>query len=77
VAQTEVTVTVGEAHDVASVVESLRRAGLEVAQVLPELGIVIGAVEAGALGAVSSVEGVESVDAPASVQLPPPDSEIQ
>jgi hypothetical protein len=74
---TRITVTVDDAHDVAAVADTLRHAGMEVEQVLSELAMVTGSVDANTVQALTSVEGVDSIDAAASVQLPPPDSDLQ
>ena len=75
----EITVTVDEDHlpALAGVVADLRARGMQVSQVLDELGIVTGAVPDSARASLSAVAGVASVDAQLQHQLPPPDSPVQ
>ena len=75
----EITVTVAEDHlpALAGVVADLRARGMQVDQVLDELGIVTGAAPDSARAALSDVAGVTSVDAQLRHQLPPPDSPVQ
>ena len=76
---TQVSVTVGDDHrgSLDGVVESLRASGLQVDQVLGTLGIVTGSAPDDALDALRGVEGVASVDAQLTHQLPPPDAPVQ
>ncbi|MGY1802507.1 hypothetical protein ACI78T_04400 [Blastococcus sp. SYSU D00922] len=76
---TQVSVTVGDDHrdSLDGVVENLRASGLQVDQVLGTLGIVTGSAPDDALDTLRGVEGVASVDAQLTHQLPPPDSPVQ
>jgi hypothetical protein len=58
-------------------VGGLTRAGVTVDQEHREIGAVSGRVGADRLPAVSRVEGVLAVDRAATIQLPPPDAEVQ
>ena len=57
-------VSVGEPHgdDIGSVAERLRAAGLQVTDVLPLLGIVLGSADEQAVPALRSVPGVDAVE---------------
>jgi hypothetical protein len=74
-----VSVTVGDDHLEAleGVVQNLRARGMSVQQVLGSLGIVTGSAPDDALDALRGVEGVTSVDAQLTYQVPPPDSPVQ
>jgi hypothetical protein len=76
---TQVSVTVGDEHreSLDGVVANLRASGLQVDQVLGTLGIVTGSAPDDALDALRGVEGVASVDAQLTHQLPPPDAPVQ
>jgi hypothetical protein len=58
-------------------VGALRRAGVSVDEEHREIGAVSGRVAADRLPTVSGVDGVVAVERAATVQLPPPDAEIQ
>ena len=76
---TAVIVTVDDAHraQLDAVAESLRRHGLQVEQVLAEVGLIAGQLPAGrALGELR-VEGVAAVEEARTVRLPPPDAPVQ
>ncbi|MGY1915355.1 hypothetical protein [Blastococcus sp. SYSU DS0973] len=76
---THVSVTVDDGHLAAldGVVQGLRARGMQVEQVLDGLGIITGSVQSGALGALTSVAGVVSVDEQLTTRLPPPDAPVQ
>ena len=59
------------------VAERLRAAGMSVRQVLGEVGIIAGSVDAGRRASLAAVPGVLSVEIERNVQIPPPDAEIQ
>ena len=76
---THVSVTVDDRHLSAldGVVQNLRARGMQVEQVLAGLGIITGSAPAGALGALTAVAGVVSVDEQLVHRLPPPDAPLQ
>ncbi len=73
----QVTVTVDEEHvpSIAHVADDLRQHGMQVERVLVTLGVVTG--RSTDLAALRAVPGVASVDPELSVQLPPPDQDVQ
>ncbi len=75
----QVMVTVGEGHlkRVKDVAKGLRAAGMEVEQVMEQLGTITGSVESAKKKSLSRVPGVEAVETAAAYQLPPPDSAVQ
>ena len=66
-----------QAERAASVADALRDAGLDVAQVLAEIGVVTGSVEPSRLSDVEAVRGVASVEQSREVRLPHPDEPVQ
>lgn len=78
-AKIQVSVSVDEAHldRIQAVAESLQTAGMEVEQTLAITGVILGAIEADQIEAISQVEGVQHVEPEREFQLPPPDSEVQ
>ena len=72
-----VMVTVSDDHDLSTVVEALRGAGLAVADVLAEIGVVTGTADGATMVALAAVPGVVEVEPQQEIQLPPPDSPIQ
>ena len=74
-----VTVTVDRDHlaAIADVASALRATGMQVEQVLGEIGMVVGSIEADAESSVRAVDGVQSVDRSLGFQLAPPNSPIQ
>ena len=76
---TAVVVTVDDAHlaDLDAVVASLRERGLQVDQVLAEIGVITGRLPTGQSLAVLHVDGVVGVEQARRVQLPPPDAPVQ
>lgn len=74
-----VTVTVDREHlaAISDVAEALRATGMQVDQVLGDVGMVLGSIEADAEQSVRAVEGVQSVDRSLEFRLPPPDSAVQ
>jgi hypothetical protein len=76
----EVLVSVSADHltGIRELASALRDAGLEEPQVLGEAGVVTGRVaDRRALAAVRSVEGVQGVEVSRTVQLPPPEADLQ
>ncbi len=76
---TAVIITVDDAHlaDLGAVAASLRERGLQVEQVLQEIGVITGRLSAGRPLAVLRVDGVTGVEPARRVQLPPPDAPVQ
>lgn len=76
---TKVTVTVDDAHlgDVEALAERLRAEGLEVDQVLGDVGIITGSVPADRRSSIGALEGVASVEEETTFQLPSPEAGIQ
>jgi hypothetical protein len=70
-------ITVTVSGDPNAVAEQLRAAGMNVEQILSEVGIITGSAAADQLAALANVPGVVSVEAEQGFQLPPPDAEIQ
>ena len=60
------------------VAAALQKAGLRLGRVLPETGVITGAVDDhAAIAALSGVDGVEAVEPAQEVFIPPPDAPIQ
>jgi hypothetical protein len=74
-----VTVTVDRQHvaAIADVAEALRATGMQVEQVLGDIGMVLGSVDPGVERSLRTVDGVQSVDRSLTFQIPPPDSPVQ
>jgi hypothetical protein len=74
-----VVVTVTDEHRdrIEHVANALRLAGLQVTQVLEELGQVTGTAREDGLDALRAVVGVRSVDQSGDVRIAPPDSPVQ
>jgi hypothetical protein len=64
----------GRIHDVS---KGLKTAGLKVDQVMEEIGTITGSASRSKLAALQRVEGVAAVEQSRSVQLPPPESDVQ
>jgi len=77
VVQVSVTVDDGHLSTIGIVADALRDRGMDVADVLAELGIITGSVPQVRQSALMEVDGVISVDADQTIQLPPPDSPVQ
>jgi hypothetical protein len=75
----EVLVAVDDEHmeRLDTIADELRSAGMEVGQVMGELGVVTGSVEATKMKRLSAVRGVASVERAREVRVPPPDSPVQ
>jgi hypothetical protein len=59
------------------VVAALEDGGMHVDQVLRPLGVITGSVDTQRVKALGAVSGVAAVEPQRTVQLPPPDSEVQ
>ena len=77
--KTEVLVSVegGQLERLSAVAEELRSAGMEVAAVMDDLGVVSGSVEPEKIERLAAVRGVAAVEASREVRIPPPDSPVQ
>lgn len=76
----QVVVSIDDQHlgDIATVVEHLRGAGMQIDQILDGLGMITGSVpDEERSEMVVRVVGVTSVEKQISYQIPPPDSDIQ
>ncbi|HST73126.1 MAG TPA: hypothetical protein VLK55_11805 [Kocuria rosea] len=74
-----VTVVVDEEHrpGLAQLCDGLRAQGMQVEQVLEQLGMVTGEVPENRLPSVRRVEGVVSVEPQHRHRIPPPDAPVQ
>lgn len=75
-----IVVTVQESHQerMSQVCDALTRHGVQIEQVLSELGMITGTVpDAEHAAAAGRVEGVASLDEPMQHRLPPPGSPVQ
>jgi hypothetical protein len=59
------------------VVAALENGGMHIDQVLRPIGVITGSVETQRVQALSAVTGVAAVEPQRTVQLPPPDSDVQ
>ena len=59
------------------VVAALEDGGMQVDQVLRPLGVITGSVDTQRVQALGAVAGVAAVEPQRTVQLPPPDSDVQ
>jgi hypothetical protein len=75
----KVTVTVDPRHvaTIADVADALRATGMRVEQVLGDVGMVLGSVDADAEQSLRAIDGVQSVDRSLESRLPPPDAPVQ
>lgn len=73
-----ISVVVDDAHvdSISAVADGLRARGMQVEQVLDQLGMISGTV-ADDYSMLWEVEGVGSVEPSTDVQLPPPDAPVQ
>ncbi len=76
---TEVLVSVEDGHleRLSAVAEALRSAGMEVDEVMDDLGVVSGSIEPAKIERLAAVTGVASVERSREVRIPPPDSPVQ
>ena len=74
-----VTITVDDTHldRIEEVAAHLRSSGMQVDQVLNEIGLISGSVPDDRRQLLKTVTGVQSVEDTATVQLPPPESPVQ
>jgi hypothetical protein len=74
-----VRVTVDDDHldKIDEVAAELRNSGMQVDQVLNEVGVISGSVPDDRRQVLGTVTGVESIEEATTFQLPPPDSPIQ
>jgi hypothetical protein len=74
-------ITVSVADDavdrIDEVVTALENGGMHVDQVLRPIGVITGSVDTQRVRALGSVAGVAAVEPQRTVQLPPPDSDVQ
>ena len=73
----QLSVTVGDGHEIEEVAAGLRARGMEVAQVLDGIGVITGSAPDDVRQALAAVEGVASVDEQLTHRLPPPDAPVQ
>ncbi len=71
-----VTVTT-DGRDIDATVESLRAAGLTVTEVHREIGVVSGTVAPADRESLDGVPGVAAVESDRSIEIAPPDSDVQ
>lgn len=70
-------ITVTVSGDPDAVAEQLRAAGMNVEQVLGEVGIITGSAAAGQQASLADLPDVVAIEAEHGFQIPPPDAEIQ
>lgn len=78
-AMTEITVTVDDAHldKIEELAAQLRDSGMQVDQVLNEVGVISGSAPYECRHDLCAVPGVESVEGARAFQLPQPESSVQ
>lgn len=76
-ASTKVTISVADDHDVATVADGLRAAGVQVDQVLASAGVITGSVDPARIGALRAITGIADVEQERVVTIPRPDSKVQ
>ncbi len=78
-AKVNVSISIKDDHlpQFAEAVEHLKRAGLQVDQALPSVGVVTGSVEQSKIATLQQLPSVANVEQSRSFQLPPPDSDVQ
>lgn len=59
------------------VVKRIKKAGLKVESQLEALGIITGSVDADKQDSIRSIKGVANVEEDRSIQIAPPDSDVQ
>ncbi len=72
-----VNVALTDPRELPAVLKRLRQAGFVTRQVLEEVGVVSGSIPPDKLEALRRVEGVAEVEPDRTVQLPPPDADVQ
>lgn len=70
------TVTLAPDRDVAGAVQALKRAGLEVVDVLDVIGVVTGHADAAAVARLRKVDGVTDVSRTPRADVGPPDAPV-
>ena len=73
----KVTISVADDARIDEVVAALEHGGMHVEQVLRPIGVITGSVDVRHVQALGSVAGVAAVESQRTVQLPPPDSDVQ
>ncbi|MET0190870.1 MAG: hypothetical protein ABW212_17850 [Pseudonocardia sediminis] len=75
----KVTISVADGHvdRIDEVVARLEAAGVQVEKVLRAVGVITGSCEESGMQALGVLDGVGSVEKDRTVQLPPPDSDVQ
>ena len=75
----DVNVSVDNDHldKIGEVAAELRSKGMQVDQVLSEVGVISGSVPDDRRQALETVSGVEAVEEASKFQIPPPESDIQ
>ena len=73
----QLSVTVGDGHEIEEVAAGLRARGMEVAQVLDGIGVITGSAPDEVRGDLAGVEGVAKVSVGLEHQLPHPDDPVQ
>ena len=78
-ADVEVIVTVADAHlsKLPALAAQLAAKGLKVAHTMESTGMISGSAPRGKLAQLRAVDGVTAVEASGSVQIAPPDAEVQ
>lgn len=74
-----ITMSVDDAHleSIESVAEKAEKAGLEIEETMSFLGIITGAIESEKIGSLRKMRGVSSVEADQSIEISPPESDVQ
>jgi len=72
-----VTITDEALGKIDKIAKKLAARGMEVSQVMAEVGVIAGACDLSKTSALERVSGVHSVEEEAVANLPPPDSPVQ
>lgn len=72
-----ITVDENQLEQIQQVANNLREAGLEVREIHATIGIIIGSIGNTKRANLTSIPGVTAVEEERSIQLPPPNSNIQ
>jgi hypothetical protein len=77
--EVRVNILVDDAHlaAISEVANQLRAVGLVVERQLDETGLITGRIDAPRVPALEQVQGVQRVEIPRRIDLPPPESELQ
>jgi len=76
VTQQNVTVTT-DGRDIDATVEALRAAGMTVTEVYREIGVVSGTVAPANRDSLTALPGVKAVEPDRTVEIAPPDADVQ